>query len=80
MNNHRRLFGCMYKNGIWISQKRKKETIVFVVMPSDLGMLFLSVKNEGHIAPSMTRTVFAPFMVWMANQKMARIAREMIAT
>jgi hypothetical protein len=31
------------------------------------------------MAPSMTRTVLAPFMVWIANQKMARMARDMIA-
>jgi len=33
MNSHLRLFGCIYRNGIWINQKRRKEIMVFVVMP-----------------------------------------------
>jgi hypothetical protein len=79
MNSHRRLFGCIYKNGICASQKRKKEIMVLVSMPWSAGMWFFIVRNDGQIAPSITRTVLAPFMVWMANQKIARIAREMIA-
>lgn len=38
MNSHLRLFGCMHRNGIWISQKRKKETMVFVAIPSLSGI------------------------------------------
>ena len=38
MNNHLRLFGCMYRNWIWISQKRKKEIRVFVAIPSLSGI------------------------------------------
>lgn len=37
--------------------------MVLVVMPSDSGMSFLSLRKDGQMAPSMTRTVFAPFMV-----------------
>lgn len=33
INNHLRLFGCIYKNGICANQNRKNEIIVFVVMP-----------------------------------------------
>lgn len=79
INNHLRLLGCIYKNGICMSQNRKKHTIVLVAIPSPSGISFLRVRNEGQMAPSITRTVFAPFMVWMANQKMARIARDMMA-
>ena len=38
MNSHLMLFGCMHRNGIWISQKRKKETMVFVAIPSLSGI------------------------------------------
>ena len=48
-------------------------------MPCDAGIWFFRVKKEGQMAPSITRTVFAPFIVWIANQKMARMAREMMA-
>lgn len=63
MNSHRRLFGCMYKNGICANQKRRKEIIVLVSIPCEAGMWFFIVRKEGQIAPSMTRTVLAPFMV-----------------
>jgi hypothetical protein len=33
MNNHRKLFGCMHKNGTLISQKMRKLIMVFVSMP-----------------------------------------------
>jgi hypothetical protein len=79
MNNHRRLFGCIYRKGIWMSQKRKKDTIVLVVIPASAGRSFLSRRNDGQMAPNITRIVFAPFIVWMANQKTARIARDMMA-
>jgi hypothetical protein len=69
----------MHKNGTLAHQKIKKLTSVFVSMPWDSGMPFLRVRNEGQIAPSMTRTALAPFMFWMANQKMARMAREIMA-
>ena len=52
---------------------------MFVAIPWFLGMVFGNVRKLGQIAPSMTRTVLAPFMVWMANQNIANIAREMIA-
>lgn len=35
--------------------------IVFVVIPCSTGIELCKVKNEGQIAPIMTRTVFAPF-------------------
>jgi hypothetical protein len=79
INSHLRLFGCMYRNGTCRIQKITKLIIVFVVMPCDSGIWFFSVRKDGQIAPSITRTVLAPFMVWMANQKMARMAREMMA-
>jgi hypothetical protein len=69
----------MYKKGTWRSQNITKEIMVLVSMPWDAGIWFGRVRKEGQIAPSMTRTVLAPFMVWMANQKMARMARDMIA-
>lgn len=56
-----------------------KEIMVLVSIPWLAGIWFLSVRKEGQMAPSMTRTVFAPFMVWIANQKMARIARDIMA-
>jgi hypothetical protein len=34
MKSHRRLLGCMYRNGTWISQKMTNEIIVFVVIPA----------------------------------------------
>lgn len=68
----------MSKNGICASQKSKKEIMVAVSMPCDSGMWLGSVKNEGQIAPIMTRNVLAPFIVWIANQKIAKIAREMM--
>lgn len=37
------------------------------------------VRKLGQMAPNMTRTVLAPFIVWIANQKMARIALDTIA-
>jgi hypothetical protein len=42
-------------------------------------MSFLRVKKDGQMAPSMTRRVLAPFMVWMENQKTPRMARDMMA-
>lgn len=39
-----------------------------------------SVKKEGHMAPIMQRTVNAPFIVWIANQNVARMTREIMAT
>jgi hypothetical protein len=54
--------------------------MVLVAMPWLSGIPLWSVKNEGQMAPNITRTVFAPFIVWMENQKTARIQREMIAT
>jgi len=62
-----------------MSQNRKKATIVLVAISASAGRSFLSVRNDGQMAPSMTRIVFAPFIVWMANQKTARIARDMMA-
>jgi hypothetical protein len=53
---------------------------VAVSIPCDSGIVFLSVRNDGQMAPIITRTVLAPFMVWIAYQNMARMAREMIAT
>ena len=79
MKSQRSWLGCMIKNGICASQKRKKEIIVAVSIPWDSGMWLGRVRKEGQIAPIITRTVLAPFMVWIANQKMARIAREMMA-
>ena len=38
-----------------------------------------SVRNDGQMAPIITRIVLAPFMVCTANQKMARMTREMMA-
>lgn len=79
MNSHRRLFGCMYRNGNCRIQKITKLIIVFVVIPCDSGIWFFNVRKEGQIAPSITRIVLAPFIVWMANQKIARMAREIMA-
>lgn len=62
-----------------MSQNMRKLIIVLVVMPWSSGMVFLRVRKEGQIAPIMTRTVFAPFMVCIANQKIARITLEMMA-
>ena len=61
-------------------QKMIKPIIVFVVMPWSSGIVFFNVRKDGQIAPSITRTVFAPFMVWIANQKMAKIHLDMMAT
>jgi hypothetical protein len=69
----------MHKNGTDMSQKMKKLIIVFVSMPWDAGMSFRSVRNDGQIAPIMTRTLFAPFIFWIANQKMANTARDTMA-
>lgn len=80
MNNHRKLFGCIHRNGVLKSQNNKKLTIVLVSIPWDSGMSFLSVKNDGQIAPIMTRTAFAPFMFCTAYQKTARMARDIMAT
>lgn len=56
MNNHRRLLGCMHKNGTLINQNKKKLIIVFVSMPWSSLIVFFNVKKLGHIAPIMTRT------------------------
>jgi hypothetical protein len=79
MNSHRRLFGCMHKKGSEMSQKMKKLIIVLVSMPWDSGMSLRSVRNDGQMAPIMTRTLFAPFMFWIANQKIASTARDTMA-
>jgi hypothetical protein len=33
IKSQRRVFGCMYRNGTWMSQKMMNEIIVIVVMP-----------------------------------------------
>jgi hypothetical protein len=80
INNQRRLFGCMQRNGTWINQNKKKAIMVLVSMPWLVGMVFFSVKKLGQMAAIMHLTALAPFIFWIANQKMARIAREMMAT
>lgn len=80
MNNKRRLFGCIQRNGTWISQNKKKLIMVLVSMPWLSGIVFFNVKKLGQMAAIMHLTALAPFMFWIANQKMARIAREMMAT
>lgn len=57
-----------------------KQPNVASSIPCHGGMCDGRVKNEGHIAPIMQRTVNAPFIVWIANQKVARMTRETIAT
>ena len=69
----------MTRNGILPSQNKKKLIMVAVSIPWLSGIPFLSVRKEGQMAPSMTRTAFAPFMFWIANQKTASTAREMMA-
>jgi hypothetical protein len=69
----------MHRNGTLAHQNKKNETSVFVSMPWLSGIVLRKVKKDGHIAPIMTRVAFAPFMFWMAYQKMARMAREMMA-
>ena len=80
MNSHLRLFGCMHRKGKLINQKMKKLIIVLVSMPCDSGILLCRLRNDGQIAPIMTLTEFAPFIFWIENQKIPRIAREMMAT
>lgn len=79
MNSHLSSFGCMIKNGTLPNQKMKKLIIVAVSMPWLAGMPLCSVRKDGQMAPIMTRTEFAPFMFWIANQKIARMAREIMA-
>ena len=79
MNSHLNSLGCITKNGTLPSQKMKKLIMVAVSMPWLSGIPFPSMRKEGQMAPIMTRTEFAPFMFWMANQKMARMARETMA-
>lgn len=79
MNSHRKLLGCMHKKGMLTSQNIKKLIMVFVSIPWDSGIPLCSVRNDGQMAPIMTLTELAPFMFWMENQKMARMAREMMA-
>ena len=79
INNQRRLFGCMHKNGTEINQKMKKLTIVFVSMPWDSGIPLCIVRNDGQIAAIMHLTALAPFMFWIANQNTAKMARETMA-
>lgn len=78
-NSHRSLFGCMTKKGSWKTQKMRNEPRVASSMPSHAGIRDGRVKNDGHMAPIIARTVFAPFMVWIANQKVARMTREIMA-
>ena len=80
MKSHRSLFGCMTRKGIWASQNKKNAIIVFVAIPWLAGIVFFMVRKLGQIAPSMTRTVLAPFMVCIAYQKRAKMQREMMAT
>lgn len=80
INSQRKLFGCIHKNGSDTSQKMKKLIMVFVSMPSDSGMPLCKVRNEGQIAAIMAFTLFAPFMFWMENQKMASTARDTMGT
>ena len=42
-------------------------------------MLLWSVRKEGQIAAIMHLTALAPFMFWIANQKTARMARDITA-
>ena len=79
INSHLNSLGCITRNGTLPSQKMKKLIMVAVSMPWLSGIPFSSVRKEGQMAPIMTRTEFAPFMFWMANQKMARMARETMA-
>ena len=57
-----------------------KQPSVASSMPCEAGMLEGNVRNDGQIAPIIHLTVYAPFMVCIANQKIARIALEIIAT
>lgn len=57
----------------------KKLIMVASSMPWLSGIWFLSLRKLGHMAPIITLTVLAPFIVWIANQKMARIALEIMA-
>jgi hypothetical protein len=69
----------MHKNGTLSNQNKKKLIIVLVSMPWDAGIVFFMVRKDGQMAPIITRTVFAPFMFCTANQKMARMARLIMA-
>lgn len=57
-----------------------KQPSVASSIPCHGGMFDGSVRKEGQIAPIIQRTVNAPFIVWIANQKVASIARETMAT
>lgn len=41
-------------------------------------MWFGRVRKDGQMAPNMTRMVFAPFMVWIANQKTDKMTLDTI--
>lgn len=56
-----------------------KEPSVASSMPSHAGMRDGSVRKDGQMAPIMHRTVYAPFMVWMANQLWALVHPEHIS-
>ena len=47
--------------------------------PTALDSKILEDPTQAH-RETHTRTVLAPFIVWIANQKIAKIAREMMAT
>lgn len=58
----------------------RKEIIPAVVMPWVNGMWFGNVAKLGHIAVIMTCTTSPPLAVWIANQNMAKITLDMMAT